>query len=626
MIIMKKKVMSQLISYILFFAVIFQGFIFIGKPMQAQAASLGIKANVSVSSMYVGGNLTVQATASGGSSPYNYKFIYKVGNGGWQVAKYYGSYNKVSFTTKTAGTYTVRSYAKDKKNLEAYCDIKVTVKPKYVALSNNSSINSYTVEYGTAVVINGKASGGNAPYTYAFYQTIQDGTKKTIKNFSSASSTSIKLSPGYYKIECAVKDKDGKTATKAFNNVTVKKRNTAALKNISTLPTSVIAVGSSLKITGKASGGYQPYQYASYYSLDGKTYTKISDYNKSAYSTVKLSKPGFYTIKTLVKDIAGKVDTKLINLTVKKDTGKIMTLSSSVNVGLLVDQGATATVKATAYGGSQPYKYAYYYKIDSGSWQVLKTFSTDLSAQYKFSNKGHYTLKVTARDATGKTIDKTFSVDSIAVSSYTASGVNKGTKNVNYGFSVTLNAQNKGTESQYAFFYKKVGTNVWSTLQNYSSKQTAVFRPRYTDKYLVLIYTKVGTTLYPATYYVTSSIDPRINKTLNLINSERNKACLKPVALDTDLIFVCGVRAEELSKVYSHTRPNGSSYSTVLDEYDADYSTRSGENIAAGFSSADDTVEGWMASAKHKANILNPNYSKMGVNIYNKFWDQIFTD
>lgn len=626
MIAMKRKFTNNLLILIMFIAVLLQGFTFLGKPMTVDAASISIKANVSISSMYVGGNVTVQASTSGGTAPYNFKFMYRVGTGSWQVVRYYSTTSKATFTTKAAGAYTVRSYVKDKKNLEAYCDIKLTVKPKYVALSNNSTINAYTVESGNATVITGKASGGTSPYTYAFYQTIQDGTRKTIKDFSSQSSVSTRLGAGYYKIECVVKDKAGKTATKVFNNVMVKKKNTAALKNISTLPTSIIAVGSKLKITGKASGGYQPYQYASYYSLDGKNYTKITDYNKSQYSSVTFSKPGFYTIKTLVKDVAGKVETKLINLTVKKDTGKIMTLSASKNVGVMVDQGATAKVWTSAYGGSQPYKYAYYYKIGSGSWQVLKTFSTATTAEYKFSNTGQYTLKVTARDAVGKTIDKTFSVNSVAVSSYTASGVNKGTKNVTYGFSASFTAQNKGTGSQYAFFYKKVGTNVWGTLQNYGSNQTISFRPRTTDKYLVLIYTKVGTQTYPTTYYVTSSIDTRVYTTLSLINAERKKASLKSLTLDKDLVFVCGVRAEELSKQYSHTRPNGSSYSTVLDEYNSDYSTRSGENIAAGFSVPKDTVDGWMASAKHKANILNPNYTKMGVNIYGKFWDQIFTD
>ena len=623
---MKKRLKYYSVVYLLLLSVLLQCFTFLSKPMTVNAATIGIRANVSVSSMYVGGKVTVQATASGGSSPYYYKFIYKIGNGSWKVTRYYSTSNNSSFTTTAAGNYTVRAYAKDKKNLEAYCDIKLTVKPKYVPLSNNSSINTTNTESGNSIVITGKASGGTAPYKYAFYQTIQDGSRKVIRDFSTNSTASVKLSPGYYKIECIIKDSAGKTSPKVFYNITVKRRNSTALKNLSITQTSVIGVGNELKITGKASGGYQPYQYASYYSLDGKNYTKISDFNKSAFSSVKLSKPGFYTIKTIVKDIAGKTETKLINVTVKKDTGKIMTLSSSINVGALVDQGASATVKATAYGGSQPYKYAYYYKIDSGGWQVLKTFGTNTSAVYKFANKGQYTLKVSAKDAAGKIIDKTFSVNSIAPSSYTASGVNKGNKNVNYGFSVSISAQNKGSGSQYAFYYKKVGTNVWSTLQGYSSKQSVWFRPRYTDKYLVLAYTKVGSTLYPITYYVTPVIDNRVYTAMNLVNNERKKASLKPLTIDKDLIFVCGVRAEELNKQYSHTRPNGSSFSTVLDQYDADYSTRSGENIAAGFTAPKDAVDGWMASAKHKANILNTNYTKMGLNIYGKFWDQIFTD
>lgn len=55
----------------------------------------------------------------------------------------------------------------------------------------------------------------------------------------------------------------------------------------------------------------------------------------------------------------------------------------------------------------------------------------------------------------------------------------------------------------------------------------------------------------------------------------------------------------------------------------------SGENIAAGYTSASAVMAGWMGSAGHRANILNPNYVGVGVGYvsggpYGHYWVQIF--
>ena len=57
---------------------------------------------------------------------------------------------------------------------------------------------------------------------------------------------------------------------------------------------------------------------------------------------------------------------------------------------------------------------------------------------------------------------------------------------------------------------------------------------------------------------------------------------------------------------------------------------RSGENIAWGQQSPKAVMEGWMNSKGHRANILNPNFTKIGVG-YRKnaagrtYWTQLFT-
>ena len=40
-----------------------------------------------------------------------------------------------------------------------------------------------------------------------------------------------------------------------------------------------------------------------------------------------------------------------------------------------------------------------------------------------------------------------------------------------------------------------------------------------------------------------------------------------------------------------------------------------GENIAAGYSTPEQVVQGFMNSPEHRANILNPNYHDIGVGL-----------
>lgn len=89
------------------------------------------------------------------------------------------------------------------------------------------------------------------------------------------------------------------------------------------------------------------------------------------------------------------------------------------------------------------------------------------------------------------------------------------------------------------------------------------------------------------------------------------------------------MRAREIARSFSHTRPSGASFSSALSESGVSY-LRAGENIAYGQKSASEVVNAWMNSPGHRANILNSSYSRIGsasVNIDGTFyWVQLFAD
>lgn len=104
---------------------------------------------------------------------------------------------------------------------------------------------------------------------------------------------------------------------------------------------------------------------------------------------------------------------------------------------------------------------------------------------------------------------------------------------------------------------------------------------------------------------------------LRLLNEERSKAGLGALSLSNTLSRISYVRATEISSTWSHTRPDGSSWSTVFDQYGVSWGGGIAENLAyISYSDAADVVTSWMNSSGHKANILNGSYSEIGVGIY----------
>ena len=113
-----------------------------------------------------------------------------------------------------------------------------------------------------------------------------------------------------------------------------------------------------------------------------------------------------------------------------------------------------------------------------------------------------------------------------------------------------------------------------------------------------------------------------------LVNAERAKYGLSALKVDSRVQQAAQVRAAETVQSFSHTRPNGSSFSTALTEAGVSY-TRSGENIAYGQSTPQQVVNAWMNSSGHRANILNESFTTIGVGytVVNgtAYWAQLFT-
>ena len=105
------------------------------------------------------------------------------------------------------------------------------------------------------------------------------------------------------------------------------------------------------------------------------------------------------------------------------------------------------------------------------------------------------------------------------------------------------------------------------------------------------------------------------------VNAERAKAGLGALRVDPELTRAALIRAREIARSFSHTRPDGSSWSTVS-------GSAYGENIAMGQRTADKVMAAWMSSQGHRENILRPSFGSIGVCAYISggvtYWVQLF--
>lgn len=119
---------------------------------------------------------------------------------------------------------------------------------------------------------------------------------------------------------------------------------------------------------------------------------------------------------------------------------------------------------------------------------------------------------------------------------------------------------------------------------------------------------------------------------LALVNEERSKAGLGALEWGTTCEEAANVRARELMTSYSHTRPDGSAWSTACPIPES--GGMSGENLNASNAavSPETTVASWMGSPEHRANILNPDFKYLSVGFvfdpasaYKTYWSQYFS-
>jgi uncharacterized YkwD family protein len=119
-------------------------------------------------------------------------------------------------------------------------------------------------------------------------------------------------------------------------------------------------------------------------------------------------------------------------------------------------------------------------------------------------------------------------------------------------------------------------------------------------------------------------------RVVELVNKERVSRGLQPLANNWQLQRVARYKSADMlnKKYFSHTSPTYGSPFNMMENFGITFSS-AGENIAMGQRTPEEVVNAWMNSPGHRANILSPTYTQIGVG-YAKgstgmtYWTQMF--
>ena len=111
---------------------------------------------------------------------------------------------------------------------------------------------------------------------------------------------------------------------------------------------------------------------------------------------------------------------------------------------------------------------------------------------------------------------------------------------------------------------------------------------------------------------------------------ERSKRGLSELSFNTELSNVATLKSQDMinKNYFDHTSPTYGSPFDMMKQFNISYRT-AGENIAKGQRTPAEVVNSWMNSSGHRANILNANFTDIGIGVAKSsngtlYWTQMF--
>lgn len=137
--------------------------------------------------------------------------------------------------------------------------------------------------------------------------------------------------------------------------------------------------------------------------------------------------------------------------------------------------------------------------------------------------------------------------------------------------------------------------------------------------------------IYPGQMINIPTVDTSITsfeqEVIRLVNEIRVQNGLKTLTYDWELSRVARIKSQDMkdNRYFSHNSPVYGTPFEMIKNFGISYRS-AGENIAKGYATPQAVVNGWMNSSGHRANILNANFTHIGVGYVagGNYWTQMF--
>lgn len=337
--------------------------------------------------------------------------------------------------------------------------------------------------------------------------------------------------------------------------------------------------------------------------------SSVATINKTTANKAKITAKRVGTATIKIKTYNGKTDS--CTVTVKKAPTSIIINRPSDNIG----NGESVTITESTNSGSYANSFTW---SSSNSNIVSIRKDTGNKAIITANGVGYATISVKTYNGVTSRFKITAKKAPYSVS------LSENNLNLEIGDKFTISEQTNAGTYANNFTWTSSNSNIASVKK--SSDNKAIITAKKVGTAYIKITTYNGKVDTCKVVVRNNTTEEYIDEVIELTNAERRKAGLPALSKRLDVTEAAKDRAKEITVKFSHTRPNGESFFTIIDDYNISY-IRLGENIAMGYTSPQDVVDGWMASEGHKKNILNPEFKGIGVGYYVKdgvaYWVQI---
>ena len=451
-------------------------------------AALTANLSLSKSEALKNETVTLNASASNGKAPYQYKLTYKL-NGVSYTAADYGTTSSFNFTPIMNGSYVFTLTAKDANGKTATASKSFTAKTPSITSVNTSTASA---KVGETVKLSMTVADNMSSMTRS-YKVTNGSVTNTLTANSAGEASWTPSQAGTYTIT-GILTYNGSTYTSSSITYTVSE---APANNVTIYykgysnPNIHYQVGSgswtavpgiAMTATNELSG------YTHKYTIDlgNASYANVCFNNRNSWDSNNGSnyrfEKGYY---------------KFSNGTITKfeptPAGLSASLSLSKSEAL---KNETVTLNASAANGKAPYQYKLTYKLNGVSYTVAD-YGTTSSFNFTPIMNGSYVFTLTAKDADGKTAtaSKSFAAKTPSITS-----VNTSTASAKVGETVKLSMTVADNMSSMTRSYKVTKGSTTNTLSADSSGE-ASWTPSQAGTYTI-----TGILTYNGKTYNSSSI------------------------------------------------------------------------------------------------------------------------